>query len=265
MSRPRIQDPIVFKGDYRSPDIQASPIARLLPSAVFYYRIFGIVWRSFRSAGKGRFDQNQLMRRSQETFRVLERQGVRMTVTGEEGLGSFEGGCVIVGNHMSTLETFVLPGLVVPFKPLTFVVKQSLVSMPIFGPVLRSCDPIVVGRSNPREDLRAMLNGGAERLSAGRSIAVFPQTTRSTRFDPEAFNSIGIKMARKADVPLVPLAIRSDAWSTGKLVRDLGPFRPERPVNFAFGEPFKVEGNPREAHQRVIRFIQNHLTAWNVS
>ena len=35
-----------------------------------------------------------------------------------------DGPAVIVGNHMSTLETFALPGLVVPFKPLTFVVKH---------------------------------------------------------------------------------------------------------------------------------------------
>jgi 1-acyl-sn-glycerol-3-phosphate acyltransferase len=198
---------------------------------------------------------------AQRTFRVLERTGVQISVTGLDHLRSFDGPCVIVGNHMSTLETFVLPGLVVPFKPLTFVVKQSLVTMPLFGPVMRSCDPVVVGRSNPRDDLRAMLNGGAERLAAGRSIAVFPQTTRTVEFDPGSFNSIGVKMARKADVPIVPLSLRTDAWSTGKLVRDIGPFRPERPVHFAFGESFKVE-NPKEAHGRVVAFIQDQLKGW---
>lgn len=261
MTRPRIQDPLVLKSEYRSPEVQPSLIARLMPSAVFYSRIFGVVWRSSRKARKGLYDQSQLMRYSHQTIRVLERQGVRITVTGLDNLTSFSGPCVIVGNHMSTLETFALPGLVVPFKALTFVVKQSLISMPLFGPVMRSCDPIVVGRSNPRDDLRAMLDGGKERLMAGRSIAVFPQTTRTVRFDPASFNSIGVKMARKADVPIVPLALRTDAWSTGKLVRDIGPFRPERPVKFAFGEPFKVE-NPKEAHARVVAFIQDHLTSW---
>lgn len=247
--------------EYRSPDVQPSLIARLMPSVVFYFRTFGIVWRSSRTARKGLYDQKQLMKYSHQTIRAMERQGARITVTGLDNLTSFDGPCVIVGNHMSTLETFALPGLVVPFKPLTFVVKQSLISMPLFGPVMRSCDPIVVGRSNPRDDLRAMLDGGRERLSAGRSIAVFPQTTRTVRFDPASFNSIGVKMARKAGVPLVPLALRTDAWSTGKLLRDFGPFRPERPVNFAFGEPFEV-GNPKEAHARVVDFIQDHLKSW---
>lgn len=261
MSRPRIQDPVVFDGDYRSPDIEASPIARMLPSAVFYARIFGVIWRSSSIARKGLYDQSKLMMYAQQTFRVVERQGVRINVDGLDNLTSFAGPCVIVGNHMSTMETFLLPGLVVPFKPLTFVVKQSLVSMPLFGPVMRSCDPIVVGRSNPRDDLRAMLNGGAERLAAGRSIAVFPQTTRTVQFDPGSFNSIGVKMARKADVPIVPLALRTDVWSTGKWVRDIGPIRPERPVHFAFGEPFKVD-KPKEAHARVVTFIQDHLKTW---
>ena len=262
MKRPALKAPLALTGDYLSPRYEPSLVARALPSVVFYSRILGIVRRAFLAARKGRFDQNQLKIQAQETIRALERQGVRISVTGVEHFRAVDGPCVFVGNHMSTLETFVLPGLVVPFKPLTFVVKQSLVSMPVFGPIMRSCDPLVVGRSNPREDLRTMLDGGAERLARGLSIAVFPQTTRTTRFEPEAFNSIGTKMAKKAGVPVVPLAIRSDAWSTGRLLRDFGPFRPELPVHFAFGEPIVIEGNGKEAHETTIDFIRSHLAAW---
>ena len=254
--------PLALTGDYLSPRHEPSWFARALPSVVFYSRIIGIVRRGFMAARKGGFDQNQLMVRSQETFRALERQGVRISVTGLEAFGKLEGPCVIVGNHMSTLETFVLPGIVIPFRPMTFVVKRSLIDMPIFGPIMRSCQPVVVGRSNPREDLRTMLEGGADRLAQGLSVAVFPQTTRTTRFDPEAFNSIGTKMARKAGVPVVPLAIRSDAWSTGRLVRDFGPFRPELPVHLAFGQPIEVEGNGKAAHERTVAFIRDRLSAW---
>jgi len=33
--------------------------------------------------------------------------------------------CVFIGNHMSILETFVLPCLIQPHRDVTFVVKES--------------------------------------------------------------------------------------------------------------------------------------------
>ena len=41
-----------------------------------------------------------------------------------------------------------------PGRPVTFVVKESLETMPIFGPVMRSRKPVTVGRENPREDMQ---------------------------------------------------------------------------------------------------------------
>ena len=98
--------------------------------------------------------------------------------------------------------------------------------MPFFGPVMCSRDPIVVGRTNPREDLAAVLEGGLERLKKGISIIVFPQHTRSREFNPQMFNSIGVKLAKKAGVPIVPLALKTDAWGQGKKIKELGPVTP---------------------------------------
>ena len=98
----------------------------------------------------------------------------------------------------------MLPGIIRPHRAVTFVMKKSLVTLPFFGAVMRSRDPIVVGRTNPREDLTAVLEGGVERLKKGISIIVFPQSTRTPDFDPQHFNTIGVKLARKAGVPVVP-------------------------------------------------------------
>ena len=80
MNRPGLRDPVKFDGDYASPDFKPSLIGRLAPTLVFYTRIIGIVRRGYMAARKGRFDQTQFVARSQETFRVLERLGVRVTV-----------------------------------------------------------------------------------------------------------------------------------------------------------------------------------------
>jgi len=119
---------------------------------------------------------------------------------------------LFIGNHMSTLETMILPCLISPLRNVTFVVKESLVKHPLFGDVMRSRDPIIVGRTDPRKDLEAVMNGGMELLSKGISIVIFPQSTRNVIFKPEEFNSLGVKLAKKAGVQVVPIALKTDFW-----------------------------------------------------
>jgi 1-acyl-sn-glycerol-3-phosphate acyltransferase len=163
---------------------------------------------------------------------------------------------------MSTLETIILPGIVQPLKDVTFVVKRAIIEYPVFKYMLLSRDPIVVDRVNPREDLMRVLTEGAAHLKRGRSIIVFPQTTRTTTFDPAQFNTIGIKLAREAGVPIVPVAVRSDAWGIGKWIKEFGKIDVSRPVRFAFGQPLMVEGRGNTTHQEIIRYISDHLKAW---
>ncbi|HTU03505.1 MAG TPA: lysophospholipid acyltransferase family protein, partial [Candidatus Sulfotelmatobacter sp.] len=131
--------------------------------------------------------------------------------------------------------------------------------------VMRSRDPIVVGRVNPREDLKAVLEGGAERLARGVSIVVFPQTTRTPVFDPAEFNTIGVKLAKRAGVPVVPLALKTDAWGEGRLIKDLGRIDPSKTVHFAFGAPRCIAGRGSEEHEEIVRYISAHLAAWGGS
>ncbi|MBE0583892.1 MAG: 1-acyl-sn-glycerol-3-phosphate acyltransferase, partial [Desulfofustis sp.] len=162
---------------------------------------------------------------------------------------------------LSVMETVLLPSLTLPYGPVTFVIKQSLLEVPVFKHVMKSCDPIAVTRTNPRNDLKIVLSQGGSRLAEGISVIIFPQTTR-TAFQPEQFSSIGVKLARQAGVPIVPLALVTDAWENGRWLKDFGRIRPERAVRFAFGRPLTVTGKGAEEHQQVISFIQEHLERW---
>ena len=71
---------------------------------------------------------------------------------------------LFISNHMSTLETMIFPCIIAPTREVTFVVKESLVKHPLFGDVMRSRNPIVVGRTDPRKDFEAVMNGGMELL-----------------------------------------------------------------------------------------------------
>jgi 1-acyl-sn-glycerol-3-phosphate acyltransferase len=249
-------------GVYRSPARTLSLLPRVLPSFSFYTDVFMIVWRGSSQAKHGRYKTADWCQSSFDTLRALERVGVSLEITGTDAFSSYDGPCVFIGNHMSVLETFVLPTIISSFKDSTFVVKQSLVDYPIFKYMMRSRDPITVGRSNARDDLKAVLEGGTERLKAGRSIVIFPQKTRTASFDPSQFNTIGIKLAKKACVPVVPIALKTDAWGTGRWIKDYGKIDPARKVHIAFGKPMSIKDRGNEEHAAIAEFIVRKLKEW---
>lgn len=260
--------PLADRDTYETPPGRPrSLLARLCPwpQIAFYAPVVRIVLRSSRLAVRGRYGAEEWIAASLGIIRAMEGVGMRLVVEGMSHLRSIPGAAVIVGNHMSTLETFVLPSIVQPVRPVTFVAKDSLIRYPVFGAVLRARDPIVVGRKNPRQDLAAVFDGGRERLARGISVIVFPQTTRTTRFDASQFNSIGVKLAAKANVPVIPMALKTDAWGNGKYIRDFGPVDTSLPVHFRFGPPIMPDGKGAEAQQAVVRFIQNTLEEWGTS
>jgi 1-acyl-sn-glycerol-3-phosphate acyltransferase len=252
----------LVQGAYRTRQDQRSVLAQISPGLVFYSHVFSIIFRAGTKAKRGRYDDAEWQQSSLTTVRALEAAGVRFDVSGLEHVAAVEGPCVFIGNHMSTLETFVLPVILLPFKKVTFVVKQSLMDYPVFGHVMRSRDPIAVGRTNPREDLKAVLEGGAARLGKGISLVIFPQTTRVPEFHPKEFNTIGIKLAKRADVPAIPFALKTDAWGNGTLVKDFGRIDPSKTAHFAFGAPLRVQDRGTEEHEEIVKFITSKLTAW---
>lgn len=228
----------------------------------FYCKFMGIILKSRRYAVKGIYDDNLWAETSFEVFQRIEQAGGRFHIKGINNLRQNDEPLVLISNHMSTLETIIFPCIIVPFRPVTFVVKHELVKARVFGPIMRSRNPIVVGRKDPRRDLRAVMNGGQETLEKGISIVIFPQSTRQARFDPEKFNTLGVKLAGRAGVEVLPVAIKTDFWGNGKYIKDLGPLDRTKPIHMVFGEPLSVTGNGNQQHRQIIEFIESHLDRW---
>jgi 1-acyl-sn-glycerol-3-phosphate acyltransferase len=221
-----------------------------------------IIFQASHKSKQGRYDNPSWCHSSLGILMALEGVGIQVTIEGIGHLQGLNGPCVIVANHMSMLETVVLPIIVQPVRDVTFVIKQGLLEYPVFRHVMRSRDPVAVTRVNPREDLKAVLEGGADRLHRGISIIIFPQTSRTPGFDPSQFNSIGAKLAQRTKVPIVPLALQTDAWRNGWPLKDFGRIDRSRRVRFAFGQPLEIKGRGTEEHQQVIEFIQDRLKEW---
>lgn len=235
----------------------------LLNSRIYFTLSYAnTVLRTRKEAIRGVYDTKAWADSSYEILQFIEKTGGQFHITGMENIIKSAGPVLFISNHMSTLETMVMPCIIAPLREVTFVVKESLVKHPLFGDVMRSRNPIVVGRTDPRRDLEAVMNGGIELLSKGISIIIFPQSTRSLEFNPEEFNSLGVKLAKKAGVQVVPIAIKTDFWGNGKWIKELGPLDSSKPIHIRFGEPFSITGNGKDDNQSIIDFIKTSLQDW---
>ncbi len=222
-----------------------------------------IVLRSREEAIRGKYDTKAWTDSSFYILRFIEKTGGKFHISGMENITKSDKPFLFIGNHMSTLETMVLPCIIAPHREVTFVVKESLVRHRLFGHVMRSRDPIVVGRTDPRKDLEVVMDEGSILLSKGISIIIFPQSTRSIEFKPEEFNTLGVKLANKTGVDIVPFALKTDFWGNGKIIKEFGPLDRNKPIYVKFGEPFSVTGSGKDDNQRIIDFIQTSLSEWN--
>ncbi|OVE74865.1 hypothetical protein BVX97_06155 [bacterium E08(2017)] len=229
----------------------------------FYLGLWGVVRRCNRVLNHD-FSVDNWKKQSYDVFHLVERCGGKVHVSGIDNLRKMEAPFVYVSNHMSLVETFLLPVQMLDTSDIAIILKESLMKYPVFGKLLESLRPIVVKRKNPKEDLQTVLKASERVLGEEhRSILVFPQSTRTTEFNPADFNTLGVKLAQRNGVPVVPVALKTDFLKPGKLVRDLGPIDRSQEVYFKFGEPMEVtKANSREVHDTCTAFIASALADW---
>jgi len=228
----------------------------------FLFKYFSIVLKSRNVARKGQYDTEAWALSSYEVLKLIEGCGGRFHIEGLENLHKCYGPVVFISNHMSTLETMVFPCIIAPLMKVTFVVKDSLVKHPFFGPIMRSRNPIVVSRLNSRADFQTVIKRGQELLAEGTSVIIFPQSTRIVEFISKEFNTLGVKLARNAKVQVIPVAIKTDFWGNDKYLKDFGPINRNKPIHMAFGEPLSIEGSGKEENEYIIQYISSHLEKW---
>ena len=229
----------------------------------FYLRNFAVFAKVGSLAKAERLTGELQANYAVKNLRIAESCGGKVHLRGLHYLDSFQEPAVIISNHMSLLETAVLHAFVRPRRDFCFVIKRSLLNVPYFGHIMRFLRCIPVDRINPRDDFKAVLEEGTKRLKEGKSVIIFPQSTRSAVFDPAQFNTIGIKLAKHAGVPVIPLALRTDFLSNGRLVKDLGPIRRDLPIWFEFAPPMNsIQGSGKDEHAEIVRFIQEKVKSW---
>jgi 1-acyl-sn-glycerol-3-phosphate acyltransferase len=229
---------------------------------IYYVKLIASLTHASFYARRGLLDDEKWSRYSHRILEIVESVGGKVQITGLEAVAHHGGPIVFIANHMSLLETLMLASMVQPFSRVTFVIKEELRHYPVIGRIMKALKLIAVSRQNPRDDFKVVMRAGCDFIAGGGSIFIFPQATRTVEFDVQAFNTLGVKVAARAGVPVVPVAIKTDFQRNGKFIKDMGPIDPKKTLHFKFGEPLAVEGNGHRAHECVVDFITENLKAW---
>lgn len=135
------------------------------------------------------------------SVRLLEMLVVSIVVRGDLSLR--EGNVLVVANHVSWLDIFVLNAV----HPVRFVAKAELGRWPIAGALVRAAGTLLIERAK-RHDTQRVNHHIAQVLAAGDVVAVFPEATTSDGATTLPFKSSLLQPIVEAAGRVQPVAIR---------------------------------------------------------
>lgn len=133
---------------------------------------------------------------------MLALNRVNVTVSGSELLP--EGSVIFMSNHQSNFDILAL--LAAMPRRFYWIAKKELFEIPLFGHSMRRGGYIPLDRSDGRKALQS-LDEAAATIRQGKSVVLFPEGTRTTDGKLLPFKRGGFVLARKADVPVIPVTI----------------------------------------------------------
>ena len=142
--------------------------------------------------------------------------------------------CVYVANHVNIFDMFALYGTIPQYTRALEHIDHF--SWPVIGPFLKAAGQIPVDPADPRQAAKS-LRQAARILEEGHALTVLPEGSRTLDGTVGPFLPGAFRLAIRARVPVVPIAIRG-----GRKVSRRGDWRmrPGR-QEVLFGAPVSTE------------------------
>jgi 1-acyl-sn-glycerol-3-phosphate acyltransferase len=173
---------------------------------------------------------------------------IRLLVSGLD-LVPNRGPVIYMGNHQGNFDIHAL-SLAIP-RQFSWVAKEELFRVPVFGAAMRRAGYIPLDRSDGRKALKSM-KLAAERIAAGASVVIFPEGTRTPDGSLLPFKRGAFLLAAKAGVPIVPFTINGSREINPRNRLKLKPGT----ISVSFAAPILSAGIPeRELMERVREAI----------
>jgi len=139
---------------------------------------------------------------------------------------------VLVANHQSYFDIFVLFGL---FKPFKWVSKEEIFRMPFVGTNMKCNQYVSIARGNMKS-IKEMLQVCKNWVNQGASLMMFPEGTRSEDGEIANFRDGAFKIACDCQVPVIPIVLEGTYEIWAKKARSIDFTQPVKvkilpPVN----------------------------------
>lgn len=135
------------------------------------------------------------------SVRLLRILAVDARVEGD--LAAHRGNVLVVANHVSWLDIFVLNA----HRPVRFVAKAEIARWPVVSQLVRGAGTVFIERER-RRDTHRVNHQVARVLAAGGVVAVFPEGTTTDGTDLLPFKSSLLQPIVEAEGHVQPIAIR---------------------------------------------------------
>lgn len=178
---------------------------------------------------------------------IMNKSKTSAEVSGMENLP--QGPCIFVANHQATFDAFLLFYKI--DKKLTFIAKKEIMKIPLVGWWMKAGHTVFIDRKNMREGAKA-INNAVENIKNGYSIIIFPEGTRSLSSEIGTFKKGSMKLALKANVPVVPITLDGTymVLEAGKKVRG-------HKVSLKIHKPIYTEHLSVEEKKNLSEIVQN--------
>lgn len=185
-------------------------------------------------------------------FRVcLFISGVKIQSKGKENIPKEEA-CLFVGNHNGFFD--ILTSYVTIGKVMGFVAKKEMLKVPFLNVWMYYINCLFLDRTNIRNGLKTILKG-ADYIKNGISIFIFPEGTRSKDGKLQPFKEGSMKMAEKADCPIIPVAMTG----TAALFENQFPRIKRGTVTVEFGTPIHISELSKEDKKFLGAYTQKKI------
>lgn len=172
--------------------------------------------------------------------------GVRYQILGADHIVR-DGARVYLSKHQSAWETFMLQCILFPAAT---ILKKELIRIPIFGWGLACLQPIAIDRSNPRDALKKVKEGGLKRLANGVNLLLFPEGTRTAPGERGKYARSGADIAVAAGVDVIPIAVNAGhCWPPRTFLKVPGL------ITVDFGPPITT-------HNKTSKQVIDEVEAW---
>jgi 1-acyl-sn-glycerol-3-phosphate acyltransferase len=145
--------------------------------------------------------------------------GVRFELTGRENLPP-GGPMLIASMHQSAFDTLLWFDMLPACR---YVVKQELMTLPLFGRLARLSGQVGVDRTGGASTMRSLLREGGRVLSEGNQLVIFPEGTRVQPGQRVPLQPGVAALAKISKVPVIPVVTDSNrCWRRGLLAMHPG-------------------------------------------